>query len=89
MTRQLVTALVVAFLVLCLPNLLWVSRSTAVVRNNSQQMATDVRVNVGSAVIEIGTLAAGASRFLLLPAGGDATLNVVFRIADVEREVCG
>jgi hypothetical protein len=89
MTRQLVTALVVAFLVLCLPNLLWVSRSTAVVRNNSQQMATDVRVNVGSAVIEIGTLAAGACRFLLLPAGGDATLNVVFRMAGVEREVCG
>src|SRR5438552_843155 len=68
MTRQLVTALVVALLVLCLPNLLWVSRSTAVVRNTSQQRAADVRVNVGSAVIEIGTLAAGASRFLLLPA---------------------
>jgi hypothetical protein len=88
MTRKILTTLVVIFLILCLPNLLWLSRSTAVVRNESQQTATDVRVNVGSSVLDVGTLPPGASRFLLLPAGGDATLNVMFRMADVDREAC-
>ena len=63
MTRQLVTALIVALLILCLPNLVWVSRSTAVVRNDSQQTATDVRVDVGSGVIEVGTLPRGLRDF--------------------------
>ena len=88
MTRRIVTVLVVAFLLLCLPNLVWLARSTAVVRNDSGQAAADVRLNVGPEVIDFGTLAAGASRLRLLPAGGDATLTVVLRVAGVEREAC-
>ena len=88
MTRQILTVLALGLVVACVPNLLWLARSTTVVRNESAQTAENVRINVGSEVLEVGAVPAGATRFRFLPAAGDATLDVVYRIAGVERQAC-
>jgi len=87
-TRQILTVAALGLVVACVPNLLWLARSTAVVRNDSAQTADSLRINVGSEVLDLGTVPAGASRFRLLPAGGEATLAVVYRIAGVEHQAC-
>jgi hypothetical protein len=87
-TRQILTVSALLLLACCVPNLLWLARSTAVVRNHSEQPARDVRINFGSEVVEVGDVPAGGSRFRVLPSGGDATLDVVFGIGAVQRHAC-
>lgn len=58
------------------PNLLWLNRSTVRVENRSGKLIHDVVLFACSTPKSLGPLAAGASRFEILPKCGDDTLEI-------------
>ena len=83
-------ALGVVALLLIAPNALWLSRSSAVVRNTGAE-AIELRlviVDEPDQVIEAGTLAPGESKFLWIDPIGEATLAVEVLDASVWKRHC-
>lgn len=80
--RLVVMALLGAGLAALAPNLLWLQRSSALVRNAAATPQTVRLVLLDGAQTEPdpGGLAPGAARFAWIPARGDATLLVEQRV---------
>ena len=58
------------------PNLFWLSRSTARVENRAAQAAAPVVMLACGKETSLGSIAPGASRFVVLPKCGDDTLEI-------------
>jgi hypothetical protein len=62
--------------------------STARLKNESSQLLSDVLVRVGDAVVPVGDLSPGRSKFVWLPRGGEATFSVEFSSAGQKHRDC-
>jgi len=68
-----------------LQHLAW---STARVKNQSPYLLSEVLVRVDDAIVRIGEISPGRSRFVRLPARGDATLSIEFSSAGHKYKGC-
>ena len=73
------------------PNVLWLARSSVLVRNTGTDATTlrIVIINETDGIVEVGKLAPGASRFLWNDPVGEATLAVGVRNGGDWQRHCG
>jgi len=83
---------VITFLLLALcllaPNLVWLGFSTARITNVDPNTVYSVTVYVNDKKLSLGDIRAGESRFLILPASGDATYKVLYGEGADVKSVC-
>ncbi|HEY3326413.1 MAG TPA: hypothetical protein VGK14_04515 [Novimethylophilus sp.] len=82
----LAVMLVLALALAQFQHLIW---STATIANDSGKDLEPVEIVVDDAVVNVGRIGAGQSRFVILPDRGDATLSIRFRVADRQYKGCG
>lgn len=62
--------------------------STARLKNESSHLLSDVLVRVGDAVVPVGDISPGRSKFVWLPRGGEATFSVEFSSVGRKHKDC-
>lgn len=70
------------------PNLLWLSRSSLIVTNQSGEAVSGLTVAVDGTGFDLGEIGPGDTRFSLLPKRGDATLEVIIERDGESLVVC-
>ncbi|MHA1528272.1 MAG: hypothetical protein ACTSVG_04590 [Alphaproteobacteria bacterium] len=87
----MVLAAITAALLVLAPNALWLSRSSAKLRNiGAETMALRIiLVGATERIIEVGALAPGTSRFAWIDPVGEATLAVEVQDSTGWRRHCG
>jgi len=87
MTRLILVCPFLLFGVL-LPNLVWLGFSTARIANGETVSIHSVIVHVDEEKTELGDLAPGERRFIVLPKSGDATFTVTYKKGAESEAVC-
>lgn len=84
----LVFLALVAALIVFVPNLIWLARSTARITNHSSRELRNFRLELGEREVTFGAVAPGQSRFVFLPETAGATLLVVYSVGTRPRTGC-